>query len=470
MKLEEQKRNKLNIIWVFADQMRGQAMSCSGDENVYTPNLDLLAKEGVRFEAACSTYPVCVPFRFTLLTGERASSRWVPTIHWRMSPAEKTIAHHLNENGYQTSYIGKWHLFGGNYTLDQYKYINIPNKYRGGFKRWKGFELRNNHFDTWYYSDNNPNPKKIEGFQCDGLFGVACNEIEEMSICKEPFFLVLSIEAPHPPYNGPNYNMKNRDKRDVKFRENVDPKAMREYKPWLYEIDGYSKLDKENDGNPEKVLKSFLVEYYESIENIDKNMGKIIAKLKECGVFENTAIMFFSDHGELLGSHGLQDKQWPYEESINIPFIVKIPDKHNKQNNNRIIETPICTEDIFPTTLGIAGVDIPEAKPGKNLLEWIIEKKTPDREGVFLEFVEEQRDLDPDWPWRGYRTKNYKYIIKSSGPFMLFDLESDPYEQNNLINDNNYSQIKDQMHAKLMSHIKENDESFYYTYAEQNIK
>lgn len=461
--------NKPNIIWVFPDQMRGQAMSISGDENLSTPNLDRMAEEGVQFSAACSSYPVCVPFRFTLLTGERASSRWVPTIHWRMSPAETTIADVFNANGYQTSYVGKWHLSGGSFKPDMFKNIPVPRQYQGRFKRWKGFELRNNHFDSWYFCENDPEPHKIEGYQSDGLFAIAQKEIEEMNKDARPFFLVLSVETPHPPYHGPKFKNGNRNIRDINFRDNVNVEKLRSERPWLFKknIWGYEQEETEE----EIILKSHLHEYYSSIENIDENMGKLFDKLQSLEILKNTVVMFFSDHGELLGSHGKQGKQFPYEESINIPFIIRVPEKLTDSKiykKCKKISVPIHTEDIFPTTLGFAGVDsgLINQKPGKNLVPWITGKKAPDREGVFLEFVEEQRDSHKDIvpPWRGYRTEKYKYAVTYEGPYMLFDLENDPYEKNNLVNKGSHRSIQEDMHEILMKHLEQNDKTFYYRY------
>jgi arylsulfatase A-like enzyme len=457
---------KPNIIWVFPDQMRGQAMSVSGDENVATPHLDKLAGEGVRFTAACSSYPVCVPFRFTALTGESASSRWIPTIHWRMSPAETTVAHVLNDQGYQTCYVGKWHLYGGDYHNTRFKRIPVPREHQGGFQRWKGFELRNNPFDTWYFAEEDPEPKKIDGYQSDGLFGIAMSEMEQMSKADNPFFLALSVEPPHPPYMGPGMAGKKRDTRTIRFRKNVDAEKCSTYSPDVFDHVSHGIESSDN----EDILKAHLAEYYASIENIDTNMGRLLEKLANLNILDNTVVMFFSDHGELLGSHGLQAKQWPYEESVNIPFIVRIPEALKPvgaAGAGRVVSDPIHTEDIFPTTLAFAGVTC-EGKPGRNLVPWITGEMAPDREGVFLEFVEEHRDKfkTASPRWRAYRTRDFKYVVTQDGPYMLYDLKGDPYEMENLIGNEAYRDVRDNMHSVLMQHLQTNDPSFFYAYRE----
>jgi arylsulfatase A-like enzyme len=150
-----------NVLVILCDQMRRSAMGCAGDPNVSTPHLDRLAAQGARFANACVTYPVCVPSRFTLMTGEYAHSRLVPAIGWRMSPAERTIAHELGEAGYQTAYIGKWHLFGahpgrGRPLARKRGLTPIPRPFRGGFEYWRGFEFRNDPFDTYVFGTSAP--------------------------------------------------------------------------------------------------------------------------------------------------------------------------------------------------------------------------------------------------------------------------------------------------------------------------
>jgi arylsulfatase A-like enzyme len=140
-----------NILLVISDQLRRHALGCYGDPNISTPHLDRLAAEGVRFANSCVTYPVCVPSRFTLMTGQHAHSRLVPAIGWRMSPAERTIAHELGDAGYQTAYVGKWHLFGahpgrGRPLARKRGLTPIPRPFRGGFECWRAFEFRNDPF------------------------------------------------------------------------------------------------------------------------------------------------------------------------------------------------------------------------------------------------------------------------------------------------------------------------------------
>ena len=484
-----------NIIWVFPDQMRVQAMSCAGDPNVRTPNLDRLAGSGVRFANACSNYPVCVPARFTLLTGERASSRWVPTIHWRMSPAERTVAHELGDAGYATSYIGKWHLYGGDAPGSAYRRIPVPRVHQGGFERWQGFEFRNDPFDTHYFVNDDPEPHRIDGYQTNGLFDLALAELDRLAADERPFFLALSVEPPHPPYQGPRFHENARAMRPelvdrIEFRPDVDVEGLAADKPWLLANwrRRQAELAEGDDGGAQsgattaaadftdtQVLQTILLEYSQAVENVDGNVGRLVDALERNGLWDDTIVMFFADHGELLGSHGTQGKQLPYQESVGIPFIVAggpvTGDRHVA--NGRLVTTPVSIEDVFPTTLRLAGV-APEAHlPGMSLAPLLAvghgDASPRDallgRDAVFLEYVEEHRDSHKSIPpWRAIRTERYCYSITTEGPWMLFDLEDDPYEQKNLVNDPETASSRSELHERLMEHLAAIEDPFARMY------
>ena len=432
-----------NIVWVFADQMRGHAMSCAGDPNVRTPNLDRLAADGVRCVNACATYPVCVPFRFTLLTGEYAHSRWVPALDWRMSPCERTIAHDLDEAGYDTVYIGKWHLNGSIPPGDAQGINRTPIQpgCRGGFREWHGFNLRNGFFDTCCFHGDDPTPVPLGKYQTDGLFDIGVDWLEQRvaEATDTPFFMVLSLEAPHPPHEAPEEFLERVRRRGITPRPNCStsppddgPEYPRGACMW-----------KEH-------FMSRTVGYCAQVENLDANMGRLMDAVAGSALARNTVVFFFSDHGELLGSHGLISKQDPREESINIPFIVHGPCAGLL--GGRLLHEPICTEDIFPTTLALAEVEPPTPKPGLDLLPYLQGGETTlPRRGVYLEFVEEHRPhaLFYRTPWRGIRTRRYTYTVLKGKPWQLFDLQEDPYQMENRIARPELVELRRELHAEL---------------------
>ena len=440
-----------NILWIFADQMRGQAMGCAGDPNARTPNLDRLAARGVRFTNACSSYPLCVPFRFTLLTGEYAHSRWIPALDWRMSPAERTIAHEFNDAGYHTCYIGKWHLDGST-TQGDGRAINrmpvAPGR-RGGFAEWHGFNLRNGFFDTCVFHGDDPTPVPLGTYQTDGLFDIALDCLKERAQSAErPFFLSLSVEAPHPPHEAPEEYLERVRRRGVRLRPNVSwepPNDGLDYPPgcrWT-----------------ERRAEASQIGYYAQIENLDDNMGRLLAYLEESGLARNTYVFFFSDHGEFLGSHGMVSKQDPREESINIPFLVHGPGLPS----GRLLDEVICTEDIYPTTLALAGLEPPSPKPGLDLAPYLRGKiECLDRDGVYLEMVEEHRPGMVFYraPYRGIRTRTHLYAVLGGAPWLLFDLQADPYQQSNLVRLPEHAALRRRLHARLQQMATGADDSY----------
>jgi len=424
-----------NIIVVLCDQLRRSALGCYGDPDAHTPNIDKLAAQGVTFNNASSTCPVCVPFRFSMMTGQYAHSRAVPSIHWRMSPAEHTLADAFNQAQYDTMYVGKWHLAGGTGPFGFKQPVARP--YRGAWKTWRGFELRNNYFDTVYFEDDSPAPIPIKGYQTDGLFNVATDLLDQRSPQSDPFFMVLSVEAPHPPYEAPEPLLNQWLEHDLTLPPNFmrpdvhDPLAGPRGQPFA--------ADKR-----EHVLRRRKI-YYAMLQNLDENVGRLMDKIQESQLSKNTIVVFLSDHGELGGAHALEEKQYPFEESNGIPLIAWGPGCEIAQGAR--IPIPTCTEDIYPTLLGLAGLNTksnsPET-PGYNLVS-LLQNPTHkiNRPGVMLEFIHEHREIFPFYKrgYRGFRSERYKYtslISAENGklvPWQFYDLQNDPYEMHNLIDD-----------------------------------
>lgn len=434
-------------------------MGCAGDPNVRTPNLDRLADRGVRFTSACSTYPLCVPFRFTMLTGEYAHTRWVPALNWRMSPVERTIAHRFNEAGYATCYIGKWHLNGSVFAYgpdcdSRARAINrvpvLPG-YRGGFEVWHGFNLRNGYYDTCCFHGDDPTPVPLGKYQTDALFDIAVDYVGGRDEEDTPFFMALSLEAPHPPHEAPREHLERVRGRELVRRPNfsLEPPG-----------DGIEYA--EHARFKESHLPDVPIGYYAQIEDLDDNLGRLMQALERSGSRENTVVLFFSDHGEMLGSHGFYQKQLPQEESINIPFVVYDP-RQNSDREGSVLTEPICTEDIYPTTLALAGLEPEPSKPGLDLTAYMRgDKDRLEREGVYLEFVEEDRPTMVFYgaAWRGLRTRRYKYTVYNGRPWQLYDLLEDPYEMDNLIDSAEHQAVRAHLHAEVRKVAAESDDSF----------
>lgn len=448
-----QQTDRPNVLIILADQLRRQALGCYGDPNVRTPNIDALARRGVKFTAACSTYPVCVPFRFSLMTGQYAHTRLIPALHWRMSPAERTLADEFNQAGYHTLYVGKWHLEGTPPSK------GVPRSRQGRWRKWFGFELRNSHFDTSVWEDDDPTPRPLGKYQTDGLFDLTIDYLRDDRPRDQPFCCVLSVEPPHFPYEAPEaYEARWRD-REIKVPETFEVADE-------YEVPA-SRWDADADDTAERKLAQVRT-YYAMIENLDDNVGRMMAMLEEQGLGENTVVMLISDHGEMGGAHALPAamKEYPFEESIAIPLILRDPRLPPARRGAGVAE-PVCTEDLFPTICSLAGIAPRDALPGSDLTPLAAgEVDALDREGILIESVQEFRGPGAFFnrPFRGIRTRRWKYTVLAgkggAAPWQLFDLENDPLERRNLIDEPDHAETARGLHAALVGLLRDTDDHF----------
>ena len=304
-----------NAIWILVDQMRAQAMGHRPDPNVSTPNLDRMAIEGIQFTHAISGTPLCTPFRGSLMTGKYPHHSTAPALHSPLSTEINTVAHAFREHGYHTGYFGKWHLDGNRPDIDltdprqraDYRYI--PRERRGGFQDWYAYENSNQPYHTYVHTDDEhgePKSFRLPGYQTDALTDLFIewldNQASDNQAHGKPFFGVLSLQPPHDPFVAPEADMKRHRPADVQLAPNVPP---------IRSIQDRARVD--------------LAGYYAAIERIDYNVGRIRDELVKLGLDQDTYVIFFSDHGDMLGSHGQFRKMSPWEEAIRIPFIVSGP-------------------------------------------------------------------------------------------------------------------------------------------------
>lgn len=435
-----------NILILLSDQLRRQALSVYGDPDARTPHIEALAAQSVRFTQACSTYPVCVPFRFTMMTGEYAHTRVVPAIEYRMAPTERTLADEFNEAGYETVYVGKWHLDSGHGRMGSALQVNrtrVKRTFQGRWHKWFGFELRNGPFDTYYFEDDDPEPIPIEGYQTDGLFDIGMDYLRQGRDAARPFCMVVSVEPPHDPFEAPQKLQEAWEARDITLPPNFDIEDEEQRQEFVLNRKRYNAM----------------------VENLDANVGRMTSFLQEEGLADDTVVIFLADHGELGGSHGLRGKQWPYEESMGVPLIVRDPRVPARAGTT--IDDPVATEDLFPTFLGLAGLTPQNALMGADLTPLLHgEIEGLEREGVLGEFVAELRQgvVFYDAVWRSFRTQRYKYVVRGDNtggtPWMFFDLDNDPHEMENLIAEESYRDEMARHHQLLRQRMLETEDHF----------
>jgi len=462
--------NRPDILVVLVDQLARHALSRYGDPNTRTPEIDRMAAEGLAFEAMCSTFPACVPFRFSMMTGQYAHSRMVPALGYRMSPAERTLGEAIQAAGYQTAYMGKWHLYSlygvvGNQTLAQANRTPIPASHRRGWDIWRGFELRNDFYDTWFFEDDDPEPKRLPGYQTHALFDMA--EAWLAAPRDRPGFAILSPEAPHPPFTAPKEAVERvRVRGPWRVRPNVDVDAIRAFPPeWAHMVPPGASLGNAQRGAERRAIFDRAMQVYAAmIEEIDARMGRLLATLRAPDA-RPSVVVFLSDHGELGGSHGMLGKAEPQEESVGVPLIVWSNDPALVPPG-RTCNLPLCTEDLFPTLSGLAGAR-EQGLPGLDLSGFAQGRRPePEREAVLLEFTAETRPTRRhfDTTWRGIRTRDMKYVVTGNydgtQPWLCHDLASDPFEMENLIETAPEDDRIFTLHALLTQTIREAGDDF----------
>ncbi len=419
-----------NVIWIFADQLRRQALGCYGDPNVNTPNIDRLASEGILCEKAYANVPLCCPFRASLLTGRHPWETGVIGHAYRMREDIRTVADSFNDEGYQTAYIGKWHLDG------QPSENRPVNGRKGGFNSFKGFEVNNKFFDTKVFDKNGSQLKLRDGYQTDILTDLCLAKLENTVSENDPFFMVFSVEPPHAPYVAPENYMDARKERKIVHRENV-PESKHAY------------IEKSIQG------------YYAQIENLDFNIGRIISCLEQLKALDDTIIMFFSDHGNMLGAHGLSNKELPYEESVGIPLIVRYPKKITPGSRFKQLITNL---DFYPTMLGLTGIKEELSVSGKDLSHCLINPEySSKRKRVTLHYpVSTWTGYENycQFPWRAYITEDFKITFKQNELWEMYDLRQDPYELNNIIGDPLYNEQKEELIKEFIEELCRSGDGF----------
>lgn len=433
--------NHRNVIWIFGDQHRAQMLGCNGDPNLYTPNIDRISSEGVNFPNAVGGFPLCCPFRGSLLTS-RYPHDCVPGHQYQMPPEMPTIAHAFKEHGYDTSYFGKWHVDGFNEGECRAAFHVVPPERRGGFDTWIGYENNNAQFDCWVHGTGAEEPYRLPGYETDCLTDLLIQHVQTQPR-EKPFFAALSVQPPHDPYIAPEEFMRRHTPGKVALRPNV---------PNVRWVEQRARRD--------------LAGAHAMVENLDWNVGRIVRALEEAGLADTTYIMFFSDHGDLHGSHGQFHKTAPWAESLSIPCIVGGSGSLNTRYGSRRgrPSAPINHVDIAPTTLGLCGIDTPEWMQGTDYSGLVCKDRTcentPDSAYVQCTIPTGHGD-SVDRAWRGVvTTDNWKYICLEHQPWLMFNLDQDPYEQVNLAHNSTFKTQRKRLHDRLAQWVAQTGDTF----------
>ncbi|MEX2232716.1 MAG: sulfatase [Cyclobacteriaceae bacterium] len=422
---------KPNIVFILVDQWRAQATGYAADKNVITPNIDRLASRSVNVKNAVSGMPVCTPYRASLMTGQYPLTHGVFMNDVMLDTARTTLAEVYRKQGYNTGFIGKWHIDG--HGRSSY----IPENRRQGFEYWKALECTHNYNQSAYYSGSSDKKLHWDGYDAIAQTEDAIRYITDQAKKENQFVLFVSMGPPHDPYqSAPEKYRKMYEDRKIDVNRNV-PEEFRD------------KVTKDLKG------------YYSHITAIDECIGKIWQTLTDAGIEDNTMIVFTADHGDLLGAHGGWNKQQPYEESIRVPFLIHYPAVFGNEGKTSAIL--LNSPDIMPTLLGLSNIKIPRSVEGIDF-SGVLKGNEKDRVTHTLISC-----VQPFGQWnrnkggrefRGLVTNRYTYVKDLKGVWLFFDNINDPFQLNNLLGNPAYSETEMQLEKLLQKTLKQQKDEF----------
>ena len=430
-----------NVVFVFADQMRAQSTGYAGNPDVRTPTLDRLAAQGVNCVNAVSGHPVCSPYRASLMTGQYPLTHGVTINDVPLETDAPALAEVFAAHGYQTAYIGKWHLYGSPDGEYGRRRAYIPPDHRLGFEYWKAFECNHDYMASPYFEDDNPEPQMWEGYDTLAQTRDGCQYIRDRASDDAPFFLMLSWGTPHNPYDRvPERYRALFEDRPLSLRPNV-PEDQRD--------------------RATETLRG----YYAHIAAIDDGVGMLLDTLEACDLADDTIFIFTSDHGDMHQSQGVRRKQVPWDESIRIPLLLRLPEAFGAEGLE--IHTPINAPDVMPSLLGLCGLPIPDTVEGRNYASLIAgdedEATVTDFEpSAFLNYpVSFAMSRAQGLPaYRGVRTIRYTYVRTQQGPWLLYDNVEDPYQLHNLCSNPAYARIQARLEVELETWLTSLEDRF----------
>ncbi|MEM7532601.1 MAG: sulfatase [Chloroflexota bacterium] len=442
-----------NIVLIVADDHAPAAFSSYGSTLIQTHNLDRIANEGVRLDRCFCTSSICTPARASIHTGKYSHTTGIKTLNDVIDQTqETTLGMLLNDAGYQTAFVGKWHLgHGGNSDPAGYDYWNVL-PVQGAYTNPEMIEMGER--------------KTFPGYVTDVLMDHSLAWLEKRTP-DQPFFLVCANKAPHDPFipnekhlhlyadediaEPPTFDddYSNRAAAAAMTTERIDMMHLKNHTPDTPPA-GLSPHEQKRWN-----YQSYMKGYLRCIASVDENVGRMLDYLDEYGLTENTIVIYTSDHGFFLGNHGWYDKRFMYEESIRIPFLMRHP---QFVMPNTTSDKMVLNVDFAPTLLDYAGLRIPNDMQGQSirpLLEDHDDAATSDwSTAMYYRYWMHLAHFNIPAHY-GVRTERYKLIyyygeaLGSAGAidqstvpeWELFDLETDPHELMNRYDDAAYADV-----------------------------
>lgn len=448
--------NRPNLLYVFADQLRYQSCGYAGDEAAVTPNLDAFAREGADFRQMVSCSPVCAAYRATLLTGLFATSHGMVINELRLHPNQRALGHVLSDAGYQTCYIGKWHLYAnqlGHHTEPRNSFVP-RGPFRMGFDgEWYGYNFHHNSYGegAYYHTES---PEKIHYgpgvYEPAAQTDLALDFMRRATQKDAPFTCVLSWGPPHDPWTPDNTPDEDCGRfADVPFPH--PPNYKPENDPYA---DDWARLKPEN----REKLESWRRHYYAQTTSLDTLFARLLRGVDELGLCDNTLVVFTSDHGECFGAHGRRAKNIFYDEAIRVPFLMRWPEKIPAGQQS---DACLSSIDLLPTLLGLLELDAPEGIEGEDFSHLALGKSGPEPLDALLQGTGPTAAWGDGHEWRAVRDQQFTYArYRRDGAEMLFDHRADPYQLQNLATDATQSATLERLRARLAERLAAINDSF----------
>ena len=430
-----------NVLWITGEGVPQQMLSCYGGKLIETPNIDRIAKEGIRFENAFCTNGLCAPSRATLLTGTYDHINGMLTNpdltltkgrRPHFDPAQVTFPKILKQHGYQTGTVGKWHL-PVNPADVGFDYFLYKNGAGGPYYASTGY-LGNPGIGS-----HEVRPMQFDGYITDVMTDHAIKGMQEF---KQPFLMMMQFFNAHRPFDPPHkyehlydniripepgtfwddYAHRASPARDAKLRirdmPDFNPPAdltLRQRQQWNYQ--------------------KFMAHFMGTLRAQDDNVGRLLEFLEKNGLADNTIVVYTTDHGFFMGDHGWFDKRFMYEQAIRVPWMIRCP---GAAGRGTVRSDWVLNIDNAPTALDLCGVPVPDVMQGQSIAPIVRGENMPDKaREMYYHYYEFG---PPHWvePHYGIRTDRYKLIsYYDRNEWELFDLEKDPDEMESLFVDNN---------------------------------
>lgn len=460
------KRDRPNILLLMGDQWRMDCVGAYGNPHIHTPNLDRLAKEGIRFQSAYSSTPTCTPARSALLTG-LGPWRHGMLGYSRMATNRYSVekARAMAEAGYYTTSIGKNHYYP---VRNPHGYHHLINDEHCSYwfheeetRAESSWEERCD-YEAWFWSQMPDKDPHATGLGWNDHRAIPFAYPEEMHDTHwtaqtavnflagynraEPFFLKVSFIRPHSPYDPPE--------RCFKMYED-SPLPQAQVGDWAARFEARS-----GPGNdiwhgklsPSEIRRS-RQGYYGSATFVDEQIGRILDVLEKRRLLDETLILFLSDHGDMLGDQNLWRKGYGYEQSAHIPMLMRPPSGMGLGSAGQVISNPVEIRDVLPTFLDAAGAPVPASIEGRSLLHLLRSKGADWREYIDLEH---NICYSPENHWNGLTDGRWKYLYHAqNGEEQIFDLVSDPHELKDISGVKAHESELKLWRGRLIAHLEE---------------